>query len=544
MNLDLISGAATALSEFSGKLGISVDASSVAEDANRFTIYVEDFATGPLRSLQLTDIQRLAGAFQDALSLVVRVGDYEILSVSGDCTADTFEAFHRDATTNTVILDVDIDKRRLCQIAGLSEAGKRYFVFFAHQRFVGLLETALIDPSQLESSLWDNSLDKRCLVLLPDHDVRLVGPFLSVHGGSHLGEIVSVGPVTDAELKRAAKTNKACRTGVRWERRFASFLVPRCLRVDGGIVPSDPVVKAVLTLWANLSVLFTADRVQYDHTACRMLATYATEKVRCEIELASRLGATSRPFCDAVPALGDIAEWAYDEKWGGDRLRMVQISIARSLSYGEQPRPSVALIAQSLGIRDELEWRWKTFISDEIERFSEEERNLEEEVAKTVEAFDGEVADMIKSLSGTVLAAVGVLIGSVIAAAFKDHFNATVFSLGILAYVGYVVLFPGAYNMTHHVLRFRTLCGRFSSCRRRFERALAPEVVEDIVANRVAKAERRFWRWFGVTILAFVVVIVACLWANCRVPVMLAKSASGAGPAVAKPSPQTPPVSP
>jgi hypothetical protein len=373
------------------------------------------------------------------------------------------------------------------------------------------------------------------MVLLPAHDVCLVGPFLSVHGGSHLGEVVSVAPVTGGELERAAKINMECRSGVRWDRRFTSFLVPRCLRVDGEIVPSDPVVRAVFTHWANLSVLFTADRVQYDCAANRMLATYATERVRCEIELATQLGPTSRPFCDAVPALGDIAEWAYDEKWGSDRLRLVQISIARSLSYGDQPRPCVALIAQSLGIRDELEWQWKTFISDEIERFSEEERKLEEEVAKTAEAFDGEVADMIKSLSGTVLAALGVLIGSVIAAAFKGDFNATVFSLGILTYVAYVAIFPGAYNMIHHVLRFRTLCDRFSSCRRRFERVLASEVVEEVVVNRVAKAEKRFWWWFGVTVFAYLVVIGTCLWANLRVPGMLAKSNQAQGAPTAKP---------
>lgn len=403
MNLDLLRQAAAVLSEFTKKLGIPVETNADAEEIDRFILYLENFATGPLRSLRHEDLQELAQVFQNALRLVVRVGEYEILNVSGACSPEAFAAFQRDATANTVLLEVDIDKRRLCEICGLNETGKRYCVFFAYRRFVRLLENALIDPGQLESSLWGNSLNNKCLVLLLDHDIHLVGPFLSVLVLLSLATL-SPSPVSRTmNLKRAAKTLVACRTGVRWEQRVTSFLVPRCLRVAGEIVPSDPVVKLVLALWANLSIAFTADRVQFNRTTNRILATYATERMRSEIELATEVSPASQPFCDAVPALGDIAEWAYEEKWGSDRLRMVQISIVRAMSYGEQPRPCAALVAQSPGIRDELEWRWKTFMSDEIEHFSEEERKLEEEVAETVEAFDGEVADMIKSLSGTVL---------------------------------------------------------------------------------------------------------------------------------------------
>ncbi len=551
MNIERLKTAASLLVSFAQKVGVSPAVLDNSEAVDGINVYIENARADCLRTLSLPDLDELVGAFEDSLRFIVRIGEYELLNVCGTCDPVEFGSFHQEIQkTNSVILDLALDKRRLREICGIDEDGQRVCVFFNSARLVRLLKNALSDPTQIESLLWNDSL-KKAVVLLLDQDARLVGPFLVVLGASSIAEVETIERTPDQELKNAARVHAGCRANARWERRFTSFIVPRCLRIDGAVSLSDPVAKAILAHWANLSVLFTADRVQASDT--QLLATYATERMRSEVELLSDSDSASFAFCNAAPALGDIAEWAYDEHWGSDRLRMAQIGIARAMAYGEQPKTCLSLAVQSPGILEELEWRWKTFICDEIERFSEEERKLEHEVAETVRAFDGEITEMIKSLSATVLAAVGVLIGSVIAAAFKGDFNATVFSLGILAYVAYLVVFPGIYGMTHHVLRFHTCDRLFSNRRRRFERVLAPDVVEETIGRQVSDAKKRFWWWFSFTILAFIVVIIACLVADSRVPALLSKgtktlttpaaaqpASSSAQPAAGVPSPRKP----
>lgn len=515
MKAALLLDSVRALHAFADKIGLPKEELEKGETVDRLTVFDEEFPAARLTSLAIQDITNLITAFGDAIRFAIRVGEYELFTACEAHMPTDLSSLKEVQRHGVVTLELDCDKERLRLLNRWDDPGKRYRLFFHEHRFVQILSGSLAEPSQLESLLWHNNAANRVVVLLPDNPIQLVGPFLAIFGGTQLARADEIESVSEEEVQRAAWVHSACRDAIRWEQSYTSFLVPRHLRI-GGDFTSDLVTTAILTHWANLSVLFTADRVRSKET--RLVATYATERMRCDIELMTEIGDGGFPFRTSVGALGDVAEWAYDEKWGDDRLRMVQIGIARAMSNAEQPRKCASLVIQSPGIREELGWRWKTFISDEIERFCEDEQKLEDQVAHTVEAFDGEVADMIKSLSATVLAAVGVLIGSIIAAAFKGGFDATVFSIGTWSYVVYVAVFPGIYNMTHHALRFQTCSATFENRRKRFGRLLAPDVVENVIGGRVSLAKRRFCSWFVVTILAMLGVIFACWMADQNIP--------------------------
>jgi hypothetical protein len=193
-------------------------------------------------------------------------------------------------------------------------------------------------------------------------------------------------------------------------------------------------------------------------------------------------------------------------------------------SKGNQPHSASDLICDSALIQGDVGWHWKTFVSDAVNRYVAEEADLENEVAEAVDNYETQVSAMIASLSGTMLAAVGVLIGSFIAAAFKDKFNTSVFVLGIVAYMVYLALFPGLYNMIHHSIRFRTINEIFEKRKERFSRLLGIDETSRIVGSQVSRAKSRFRIWFSVTIVALVAVLVLAGFAAYYVPPIFAVS--------------------
>src|ERR1035441_8688195 len=125
---------------------------------------------------------------------------------------------------------------------------------------------------------------------------------------------------------------------------------------------------------------------------------------------------------------------------------------------------------------------------------------------------------LAKNLSDTLLAAVAVLIGSAIAAAFKTPFNAALFRVGVIAYAGYVLVFPGLYGLGSQVGQFLEIGRTFEHERKRFNTLLNPEKTNQIVENRVTSAKTRYWRWFGFTVVGYAIAMAGAMVAAIVVP--------------------------
>jgi len=520
MTATLLRTAATSLSSLAATLGREPDEIQAGETADRLTVSMRDVPSTMLRSLTLEHCRTLLESFGDSITFEVVADSLPLLSLSDATDEDAIERFHKDIEKcASATVTVAIDKGKLANHCGLIDNTHRVVVFLFRPALLRLLTHTLKKPDHLEAELWNGAVDRKVVIVVDEDDLSLEGAYWAILGIDQADRMGQMIPVCDEDVQSAARVLRHCKEAVRWDKQFLAVLAPACFRISGDHQPESDVARLAMANWANVCILFTADRVQVIRD--RIVGTFATERSRCQVSLFDELPGGVSPMLENVTALGDIAEWAYDEKWGSDRLRMVQVNVSRSLAYGEQPRPASSLVVRAQGIGDELEWHWKSFIAEEIDRFVEEERTLEDEVAQAVEGFDGQVAEMIKSLSGSMLAAVGVLIGSVIAAAFKGTFNATVFSIGVWAYVVYLLLFPGLYNMIHHILRFRAASSIFERRRKRFRRLLAPEVVDEITGTHVRNAKRRFWGWFIFTLVAFGGVIIACYLADHHIPSLL-----------------------
>jgi hypothetical protein len=165
-----------------------------------------------------------------------------------------------------------------------------------------------------------------------------------------------------------------------------------------------------------------------------------------------------------------------------------------------------------------VEWQWKAFIEGKVGEFLGGVQQVETVVSDTVGAFADHTAALAKGLTESILAAVAVLIGSFIAAAFSTPFNATLFRVGVLAYAGYVLLFPGAVGLISSTTNLRRGRAEFDARVKRLNEALYPDKVTNIVGTRVAGAEHSYYCWLAFVASVYLAVAILAGVAAVSVP--------------------------
>ena len=129
---------------------------------------------------------------------------------------------------------------------------------------------------------------------------------------------------------------------------------------------------------------------------------------------------------------------------------------------------------------------------------------LDAEIGSAISSFGDRASSIAKQVTNTMLAAVAAVIGSFIGAAFSGNFNTDVFVIGIYAYAGYVVIFPGVLGSTSHGMQYIHARDHYELRRKRFCDILTQQRVNEIEADRVSKAKRLFVIVFVLSLLAYI----------------------------------------
>ncbi|MBS0206777.1 MAG: hypothetical protein JSS49_28215 [Planctomycetes bacterium] len=509
----------TALIELAEEIGITPDALEASEQIDEVFFHEEVFPANGLKKIAFNKTEVVLGICRDALEVDVRVDAISLLNLKPDTTTETLEQFRKDiANQESVTFTLRFKKteylRRFSSI--LPSAVVRMYLFAG--RCASMFRGTIDDPHHLEELLWGDRGNEKCVLLIAEGNYLIDGPYLAIVSSPSFGEWKLLQSERRLSASDYSGVQRTCADSVRWEKPWMKVMIPHSLRITVEMEVGVGISQFVFAHWANASVLFLADKVRELNAA--QLADFSTEKYRSQIELLREADVSESVEVSQATSLGEIVEWAYDQRWGGDRIGLVQAVIAHEFSSLQHGTKIQLLLEHARFLWRDVQWQWKLFLGGKIERFTAEERDLEAEVSDTVSGFDTEVAEMIKSLTSAMLGAVGALIGSLIAAAFKEPFNAKVFSTGVWAFFFYLLVFPGILGMTHHAIRFNTLRRVFGNRRDRFDRAIGIERVGEIVHTSIDNAETRFWRWFGVSVLAFVVVLGLCVAAVNYVPTL------------------------
>ncbi len=506
--------------DFAATLGIETQRLQSAESSDYLRLTLPSLDATGTRRLEVAKLEVLMEVLGDSLSATWKIGDLEMLelSASSSLLSSKLDQFRSSCSDHTLVdFEFEIDKTKLISHLQIPSVPRRISTLFLFtSAFERLLTDAVTEPMQLETALWRGRDSGLGVVLLADQSILVTGTLLNVVGYSELGSLELIGGATEKALEHVQNVFESCREAIRWEKPWLTFITPEHLRLKSEAHSNNRVVQLLAAVAFNVSLLYTADRVRCSDQ--QLIGLYAAENYQCEIAGLVAENISEDFKSESAFSIAKLACWAYEERWQSDRIRLIQVTFARTFTRGTQPRTSKDVLESSSLLDSEVRWHWKAFVSDAVGRYIKEESDLENEVAETIDNFENQVSAMISSLSGTMLAAVGVLIGSFIAAAFKDKFNTSVFVIGVSAYMVYLGFFPGIYNMLHHHIRFQSMKRIFEKRKSRFTKLLGAEATDRIIDGQIEGAEKRFSLWFGFTIVALVFVLVLAAIAIHLVP--------------------------
>lgn len=516
MTVHGLSNPAEPLLAFGEALGIASEVWAKQEELEQITYTDLEYNQEKATSITLEQIAPLIAAYHDALTCRFRLDDLTVLDIVPDVDEASLEKFRDDIQNSpTVVFEFVLDKKRLVESWLESAPGCHLFLYLFPKALESLLTS---DLGRLENMLWGSETAHKVVLLVPDRDIWMDGAHLAVLGGERIGhwrEAVSQPPRDADELRNMYET---CQKNLNWQVPWLKHLTPLHLKVDGQIPREDLIAKALLVHQVNSIILYTAYRTVGDNDKPK-LSTYAGASQSVELTLGNPADPIEEKVLAGVSDLMEMLEWAYNIEWSADdRLPLVQIVVTRALHAASPTVRYHLLLHNAPNIFDGLKWHWKAFIEGKVDSYVSQVQALEDYVADTVQTFADQIAAMIKSLSDTMLAAVAVLLGSFIAALFKDEFNPTIFTIGMVVYAVYVLIFPLCYNMWHQWERYEAMCDNFKKRQMRFKERLYKDKVDAIVGTQVIDGQRRFKRWFCYTLLAYIVVIILAIAAAWVVP--------------------------
>jgi hypothetical protein len=516
---------AAPLRAFSQALGDWAPDWAAREELEQLRYRREDFSRDVAAGLTLEQLRPLAEAYGDALRCRFLLGAMPALEVGPDLDAadlDEFRAITEDSPT--VVFDFALNKRRLLQSWLGEPPGRcRPFLYLFPDALERLLKIPLGRLRDLEKLLWAADPAQKVLILVPDHDIWLDGPYLALVGGERVVQWRQVLSQEDQGLTDDANEDddgdplrfivKARASTLKWDQPWVDNLTPLHLKLEGEGGPDGvPIATLLKQHLVNLVMLYTADRSL--EREGELLATYAGAQHSVEVPLLKTDQLCSGPIDEGAHALLEIFEWAYDPNFSVDRLPLVQVGVARALHAADAGTRCRLLLHNAPAIYDNLQYHWKALIEDKVDAYVTQVRALEDYVGETARAFADQVTKMIDDLTKNMLAAVGVVVGSFIGSLFKDTFNPAIFSLGMFVYALYVAVFPLAFGMINRREEYEALKEEFADRRERFEALLYRTRVKEIIGDRIRDSQERFERWFSKVKYAYVTLIVLAVVAG------------------------------
>jgi len=489
------------------------------------------FAVPSLAVTQLSAdlLEAVVAEYGDAAFVEIRTGDLPDLTVAGSVDHTTVEHVVQDAAAATdasynVVIEVDKVAlgRQLVADPGETTVRVYFFADVVAKQFQG-------GPRTVGQELWDRP-EARLLIAVLDTDLSIVGDSLSILGGTHLEQAAE-------ESLRRARSGLA-RVAIRrndyvgWDGELSTSLTPAHFRREPGGVPGS--LGSVLDVMVvGLGAMYLCDRarqvVRSDGSAFVQAEYRGREHVAfVPIEWTTALPGVEAKHVDAVAA---VVDWCYepvperpDTDMVGDRLPFIQTRVAQLLEGRPEQDRFVGLAVAMPAIGEGVRWHWRSFVEGRVSEYLDHVRELEKVVGETVTRLSDQTSTLVKRLSETSLAAVAALIGSFIAATFKNPFQADLFTIGMLAYAGYVIVFPLVIGVSSAVGDSRVATRSFTVQRDNLASALGEKRVDELVGDRMTRAQDRFRFWAWLVGVAYLGAAIAAVVAAFTVPNVIATS--------------------
>lgn len=475
-----------------------------------------------LRSLTVLQMDKLKQVYGDALRLQILQNGYPMWSIDTQDSIAQFNEIQRDLSNlPTATINISLDKIKLLQNV-LQQTSNKVLLSLYSER----LCTQFSRPFPRIEEFWSGDMFSKINILVCDSDVWLEGAYLSFYGGSHLSEIqedlLQVSP-QDSDLESKCKSmNELCQSRLRWQHssdQWAKQLTPLHLSTHNTKAQessNSPRISRVISIQQSvLTMLYTADVTSQIESQC--VSVYQRGSTPIKVSWPNILETSKEPrrnisYETAAQHLVSLASWIYEPRWATDRLLMTQSHIAEELRGRQSEFSFDALLDASEDLEADLCSRWKDFIEKRLEGYSDQQRKLEDDVAKTTQVFEEQIGVMTKSLGESGLAATGTVTFAVFAAVFKDVNNLFVPAICLAVYAGYVLFFPLRFGLQLQKERFDATLEEFESRKKLFEKRLDADKVKSIIeGSQIEKVQERFRKWADKSKSVYTALIAASL---------------------------------
>lgn len=513
MNLDQLNEPKLSLLAFGSALGIGQEIWERREEAESLLYSSEDIKRDDAVSMKLEVLSKLNRAWGDALTCKFKYGDLEVLNVDASLNQEKLDNFRLKINpTPLVSVEIRINKQKLAtRLFSSVEDSKIYFFLFS-ARLEKHLAQAL--PT-IEKQVWDLGRIPKAIFFVPEMEILLDGPHISVVGGSNLEKFNPASLQKPTDPQRLQQIYSACQDNLKWQEQWLVALTPLHFKFKGLELIETTISKVLAIHATELAILYTAERTILRNG---WISTYTGSNKSVQIQVKSSLQNIDLKLLSNTIFLLQLFEWVYEEGKTSDRLPLVQSEIARTLEYSVQENSYDHLLSNIRSIFDNASWQWKAFIEKKVQGYLGQVQALEDYIANTVNAYSANIGGLVKSLTDTMLAAVAVVATAFITTLLKDQGNQLIVSLTIWLYALYVFLFPLIFNMLNQYGQYKTLSTDYLDRNNRFKSVLFAERVDEIVGGRIKNAQVRFKRWFWAATLAYVALIIALVIAGFFLP--------------------------
>jgi hypothetical protein len=503
---------------FCERIGISRDILSSREEPEQIKYNDSDFGAELFKSLELPMLLSLEEGYGAAFFASFRFADL-CLEINSSLDQQAFDDFYsKIEAEGAAVLEfrLELNKSLLVEEKILSELSQSLFEEASHCKiflfffFASLDKIMSLDIEAIEKTLWGIEGYRKIVILIPEHEINMNGPFLSIIGGTAVQKITEVLEQEKPVRETVESMYNKAQELLRWKGVEINHLTPLHFKTKGSASGSDPIHRAVCLHRAKMIVLYTANQTTLRNDGT-FLAVFSSDKQRNEIVLNDLLSLKDQEIDTGSSKLLELVEWIYSSSKVEDSLYLYQLVVSRVLQITAPDDSYRIMLLKADYISKELRWLWKSFVEGKIDNYMSQVKSLEDYVAASIQSFSDQISLIIKNVSETMFAAVGVALASFVAALFKDKFDPVVFRIGIITYVAYLLIFPFFYNMTYQKEYFKGSLKSFIRRRNRFNAILDSDKVDGIVGNQLKESKKRFRRWFNrawntylcVSILAF-----------------------------------------
>jgi len=509
-DLTLLEAPAAPLLKLGSELGIDPTIWSQRETLRNIQLQIELPIDGVHR-LDINLIKEVTNAYQAAFTCKFELGVRE-LSLSTSTQADELHTFQDILSKwTTVACSITLDKTQLAVAALGTTKSYQPFLYLFSQRFEEWLTNS---TSHLETELWKDRPEAKRLVILSDRDILLDGSCLTVVGGRYLDQVSSLIPSVPSEVQELVKIYASARAT--WETEYLRHITPIHLELAGNSGTDDRVARRLSVHLVNTILLYSADRTTGQMS--QLISTFTSPQQSVEVPHADLEAPSDHFETKAAAELLDLFRWTTDARLGKDKLALLRLRIIPILRQFPESDRCSQLLNQIGHLTQDIAWSWQGFINKTLDEYDKDVRDFEKYVRDSANTFTDQATKMVDSLNAATLAAVGALVGSFIAAMFKDKFDGTVFSLGMIAYAIYLLFFPLSFGLISQHCKYKLMLAQAEAQRVAFARILTFEQIKSIYETPINRGTAFFRRTLCCTGAAYVIVAICAVIAAFMVP--------------------------